>query len=378
MTLRRPALLFLNNQGLAGLGGGPTILRHLVDGLSEEYDITVASQDPPAEEEQRPYPGVTQVQLAQPPPPGRLWRIAPVLRARHLAKILPPELIQQASLVIAIDVHTGLALRRTRPARMAYLSLSCVPIQERAMGSGAASTLQYAWLERQLARQAEAVIVSSQAHAADLHRWTRLPALRPIVLHPTLPPSRAGERPPNTPPAPAAVTILAAGRLVAGKNFTAIIALADRLRDLPCRWVIAGDGPDLPSLQAEAAAKYLEARISFPGAAPDLQDLLAQSDILLHPSHYESFGMVLFEAMHAGLPVLCGPKVGAIEIMPPGADFVLDMTRLDAVEARLRALIADPALRTTLGRLAHTSARAALDPAYLDGVRGVIRQLLPA
>ena len=142
--------------------------------------------------------------------------------------------------------------------------------------------------------------------------------------------------------------------------------------------MIAGDGPDLPGLQAQAAAKGLTGHIRFAGAVPGLQDLLAQSDILLHPSRYESFGMVLFEAMLAGRPALCGANAGAAEIMPKDAGFVLDMTDLAAVETRLRTLIADPALRASLGRIARTSALAALDVPYLDSVRGVIRRLLPA
>ncbi len=361
MAPRRPRLLFLNNQGLAGVGGGPGILRNLVRGLAADHAVTVASQDAPAEGF-----GVTQVRLPCPAPPGRLWRIAPMLRAWQTADAMPPGLLGQADIVVVLDVHAALALRR-RTARMVYLSLSCVPLQERAMGMAWPGVLQYAWLERQLAACADAVVVASRAHAAALRRWTGLRRLSPTVLHPVFP----GAPAPRT--GPAIMTILAAGRMVPGKDFGVILDLAHRLRDLPCRWVLAGDGPALQALRARSAARALDDRVRFAGAVADLAPLLAQCDLLVHPSRYESFGMVLVEAMLAGRPVLCGPNVGAMELMPPGT--AVDVQDLDAVERRLRALIADPAARGTAAAQAQKAAQLALAPAYIDGFRAVLRQL---
>jgi UDP-glucose:(heptosyl)LPS alpha-1,3-glucosyltransferase len=38
-------------------------------------------------------------------------------------------------------------------------------------------------------------------------------------------------------------------------------------------------------------------------------------DLLLHPAHKEAFGMVITEAMTAGIPVLCSTECGASELV---------------------------------------------------------------
>lgn len=131
--LRR--VVFLNNQGLGSSGGGVTILRHLVARLVVDHRVTVISYDPPASG----FPGVRQLVLPTPPPPGRAWRTAPLLRARHLAKVLPAREVSAADIVVALDCHFASALGRARPRALAYVSLSCIPRQEWFAAPGAAA-----------------------------------------------------------------------------------------------------------------------------------------------------------------------------------------------------------------------------------------------
>lgn len=360
MTAR---LLVLNNQGLAGVGGGPTILRHVVEGLAQQYRTTVASWDMAAPG----FAAVEQVRLEAPTAPGRWWRIAPVRRAWHWRNSLPPALIRSADLVIVLDVHAGLAMARLRPRRLLYVSLSSAPLQEAAMGLGRFGVWQYARLERLLAKHAATTLVSSHAHRAALRR--NAGPVRIAVLHPALPG-------PELPHAEGPVTILAAGRLVRGKCFHVIIDLAERLRDLPCRWIFAGDGPERAALQARALAAGLANRVAFVGAVPDIGPLLAQSHLLVHPSRYESFGMAVFEAARAGRPVLFGPDAGVREVLPK--DCVVDFAAMMPVEARLRRLILDAPHRADLATRTRLAAEAALATPYLDGIRGVIGRLLAA
>ena len=351
-----PRLLLVNNQGLGAVGGGPSIMRHLVRHLAGRYRVTVASQEAAV-------PGwdVAQVRIDAAPAAGRLWRVAPLHRAWSMR--LPAGLVEDADVVVVLDVHAGLAVRRAR--RLIYMSLSCVPLQERAMGAGLSMMLQYAWLERILAQRAGAVagggVVSSRAQGRDLRRWTGLRGLAPVVLHPALPGEAVDEPPGGVP------MILAAGRLVAGKRFGAVIELARRLRDLPVRWVIAGDGPERAALEAAAAGLP----VRFAGAVPDLAGLLAEASVLVHPSPYESFGMAVFEAVQAGRPVLCAPGAGVREILP--AAFVVEE---GAMEASVRRLVTDPAHRAAMERLARQAGRRALAVSYAEGFEGVVRGVL--
>lgn len=346
------------------MGGGVTILRHLAADLTRDHDVTVASFDAPA-----PGMAATQVTLRRPKPPGRAWRVAPLHRARALARSVPPDLLSDAETVVALDCHFALALRRWRPRGLVYLSLSCIARQEWFAASGMRRVLnagQYAWLENRIGQSAEAVIAASPMHAADLRRYARI--TRPVtVLSPMFPGLPLG-----VPDAARPVTILCAGRLEPGKNIAAAIDLAHRLRDLPIRWIIAGDGPLAPLLQAQAAG--LGDRVEFVGRLPDLAPVLARADIFLHPSYYESFGIVVIEAMRAGLPVLCGARVGAAPLIKGGGQ-VTDFAQPDAVAAQLRALIADTALRARMGRTGQDLAATLLLNDYCKGFRAVLAAL---
>lgn len=75
---------------------------------------------------------------------------------------------------------------------------------------------------------------------------------------------------------------------------------------------LAGDGPLRPLVDAAAQANP---RISCVGHVDfgDLEALLARSDILVLPSRYEVWGLVVNEALSAGLPVVVSDQVGAAD-----------------------------------------------------------------
>ena len=65
---------------------------------------------------------------------------------------------------------------------------------------------------------------------------------------------------------------------------------------------VSGDGPDLPSLEAELARRCFVGRVRFAGAVPrrDVPRLMASHDILLFPSIFEGFPVTLVEAIASG------------------------------------------------------------------------------
>ncbi len=88
--------------------------------------------------------------------------------------------------------------------------------------------------------------------------------------------------------------VLFAGRLAAEKNLESVIEAARQLPNL--HFDIAGDGPDREKV--EKAANELE-NLHYIGWATrtDLLKLIDNHDILVLPSHVESFGTVALEAM---------------------------------------------------------------------------------
>nr|WP_294517248.1 glycosyltransferase family 4 protein [uncultured Rhodopila sp.] len=362
----------MNNQGFGSAGGGVTILRRLAADLAGDHAVTVASYDRAAPG----YDGVRQVTLPPAPSPGRLWRLAPLLRARHLLRVAPIEEIAAADLVVALDCHFAAALRRARPRRLIYVSLSCIPRQEWFGGGGSVpGFLQYAWLERSVALRAEVVLVSSRTHAAELRRFEWLPRLRPVVMHPAFPREASSERP----PAPDIPVILSAGRLEPVKNFAAIIGLADRLRDVRCRFVVLGDGPLLADLRARAAAADLGDRVNFSGGMVGIEAELARASLFLHPSRYESFGIAVFEAMLAGLPPVLSRRspLGCREILQGGISACLvDFDSPAEAAGAIRSLLADPARRDAMGDAARQAAQQALALDYVGQFRALVTDLL--
>jgi glycosyltransferase involved in cell wall biosynthesis len=72
------------------------------------------------------------------------------------------------------------------------------------------------------------------------------------------------------------------------------------------RLVIGGTGPSLPALQSLANKLGLSDTVLFSGYIPDdeLPLYYAMADIFVFHSAYETFGIVLAEAMAAGTPVV--------------------------------------------------------------------------
>ncbi len=77
------------------------------------------------------------------------------------------------------------------------------------------------------------------------------------------------------------------------------------LRRLHPSWhlMFCGDGPFRAELDALAGAEQVRHRVHFSGVLDDVRPAFAAMDALLFLSRYEPFGLVLGEAMAAGVPV---------------------------------------------------------------------------
>jgi glycosyltransferase involved in cell wall biosynthesis len=102
-----------------------------------------------------------------------------------------------------------------------------------------------------------------------------------------------------------------------------------------------------PGEKAESWARTqgLTAGVHFMGQQPYsiLLDKLAESDLLLHPSLEETFGMSIAEAMSLGVPVVGGQSSGAVPWVIGEGGVVTDVTSVEAIESALVHLLVDPA-----------------------------------
>lgn len=67
---------------------------------------------------------------------------------------------------------------------------------------------------------------------------------------------------------------------------------------------IAGEGSELAFLKEKVRAAGLEGRVEFVGFQRDIAPFLSKADVVLVPSRYEGYGLVIVESLAAGVPVI--------------------------------------------------------------------------
>ncbi|MER7686722.1 glycosyltransferase [Streptomyces sp. NPDC097610] len=175
---------------------------------------------------------------------------------------------------------------------------------------------------------------------------------------------------------PAAPLVVCVGRLCPQKGQDILLeAWRTVVRQVPgARLVLVGDGPDTGRLRATAPEGVL-----FAGAAPDALPWYQAADLVVLPSRWEGMALAPLEAMACGRPVVLTDVDGARESLPPGLDTrCLVPARAPGPLARaIRALLADPPLRASLGHQGRRHVLAAHDVRRATAaVAEVYRELL--
>jgi glycogen synthase len=157
-------------------------------------------------------------------------------------------------------------------------------------------------------------------------------------------------------------TVLYSGRLVERKGIRELLAaIPEVLQAVPgARFVLTGGPPTFPA--SAVAAQWLETqhtpfleRIHFTGwQSPSEMTLrYAAADVLVVPSRYEPFGMVLLEGMLHGLAIVAADVGGPAEILEHGRTGLLFPPRdVKALSSALQQLLENPDERNALGRAA--------------------------
>jgi len=121
---------------------------------------------------------------------------------------------------------------------------------------------------------------------------------------------------------PAAFVVLHVGSVVSRKNFTAVIAAVDGLRQSGVNaWLLQFGAALNSGQQADIAQRQLGDFVRARGASveSDLRAAYRTADVLLFPSHYEGFGLPVLEAMASGLPVVTSGAGGLGEVAADAA-----------------------------------------------------------
>ncbi|HEV2165666.1 MAG TPA: glycosyltransferase family 4 protein [Thermoplasmata archaeon] len=340
-----PAILELTQRFPPALGGVEQHVAHLAEQLRRaNWTVEVATTDLARD---RPFARLDPSHSPA-PFPVRRHRAIPLLPAPHgLGTFAPGQLLDAlSSRADVLHAHAfgyfptwaGTLARRLGTAKLAITAHSDE-------GSGTPGSWRYARLVTLgTLRQADRVVAQSEIESdrlrelgVDPGRIERIPT--PIDL---------GEfrlLPPRAPKGPRAV-VLYVGRLyLAQKGLDVLLRAVARLPSelRPDLRLVGEDWGGLDRLVALARHLGLEDRVRLLGGLPRAQVLreYGAADLFVLPSRFDSFPVVLLEAMAAGLPILATRVGGVPEVVSDGSNGLLvpagDPVRLaDAMEALLR------------------------------------------
>ena len=190
---------------------------------------------------------------------------------------------------------------------------------------------------RYFMRSSDAWLAGGSRHARDVIRLGADPDRTVITPLTAVAPTEVVQRSGTN--VPGLTRYLFVGRLIESKGLEVLFDAFGRL-DVGELW-IAGDGPLRPLVESAAAR---DPRIRFLGYVDSdaLEDAYRQTDVLVVPSIYEPWGLVVHEGLAYGLPAITTDQVGA------GDDLIESGVNGYVVPARLSGPLAD-AMRTVAG-----------------------------
>lgn len=164
-----------------------------------------------------------------------------------------------------------------------------------------------------------------------------------------------------------------------GKNISGLLAVARHLANLRQDFVlkIIGDGPEMKRCRQLVSSLGLERFVSFEGfkQRAELPKYLAESRCLIFPTHHDVWGLVVVEAMAAGVPCFVSLNAGVAEdLIRHGENgFVVDFSDAERVARQLSEFLDNPALGSDMAVKAKECVRKS---ANLDScAQGFVRAL---
>ena len=150
-----------------------------------------------------------------------------------------------------------------------------------------------------------------------------------------------------------AVVFIYVGRLEARKGLTTLLAAFSRLHDARANAVllIVGTGSEQPRVEA---ATRVNAAVRYAGRLDHdaVINAYASADVAVLPSIVEPWGLVVNEAMAAGLPVIVSDRAGCVDdlVTPGETGIVVAAGAMEPLHDAMRDLVDHPARRADMGR----------------------------
>lgn len=154
--------------------------------------------------------------------------------------------------------------------------------------------------------------------------------------------------------------LLCTGELLPNKNQITAIRTMKILTEKQSniKLLLAGNGPTLPELQAEAAALGLQNYVEFLGYRTDLERYANIADVIVSCSYREGLPMNIVEGMLLSKPVAASYNRGHRElIVPDVTGYMVPPADVDAFAEKILLLLNDPVLADRMGHAGYEKAR---------------------
>ncbi len=160
----------------------------------------------------------------------------------------------------------------------------------------------------------------------------------------------------------------------------AMLPLFDRFPTLHLR--IVGDGDMTGRLRADVAGTPAAEKVTFAGvvSSVDAPAVIARADVLVLPSRWDGWGLVVNEALSQGVPVVVSTQCGAADLVRDGSNgFVFKSEDVTALRTCIETLLGDQSVLAACrvgaarsGRLLGTDVVA---PYLVDCLRHMVGEL---
>ena len=159
---------------------------------------------------------------------------------------------------------------------------------------------------------------------------------------------------------PERVRLIYVGRVAKEKNLDFLLRVFARVaaQDQRVEMLLVGGGPSLEDLKKLAKQLGIEEKITFTDMVPfdRVVDELSQADLFIFSSTSETQGLVVLEAMAAGLPLVMVESEALEYFVNPGVDCVVVPEKEEDMASAILSLINDPDRLRAMGHEARKNA----------------------
>jgi lipopolysaccharide/colanic/teichoic acid biosynthesis glycosyltransferase/glycosyltransferase involved in cell wall biosynthesis len=150
--------------------------------------------------------------------------------------------------------------------------------------------------------------------------------------------------------APGTPLFLVLGEFIPRKRHRDVIEALARLRDPRAHLALAGDGPLLETVRAQAARRGVAERVHFLGFRRDVPALVRASDAVVLVSQQEGLPRSVLEALCLKRPVIGSDIRGTRELLEDGAGWLVPVGDADALARAMSEVTASPEKARARGR----------------------------